>query len=1459
MKKNAYRYVASKGTNNETSNSTGALSPPKSKASPKPAEKSNEKQKQNKQNNNNNNNNNTHERSASKTPKNVQSKEPPKEVKSGPTHVDDRPKNRDKRDVSDDSDSEEEEPRAPLPEERQPAGFCFQKLLNYKPFVESKEIQEALEGRPYGIKSTIGKSSSAHPHPISAALRTCVTAWALADIMKHYKGIANVRVASVYSSSRDQTIVDYANQHVVDSIRLEHVRPVLVPKDLSRDVNGCLLWEGAPCLAAFSVDAYRVGNMHTHENNGPLTQARMCDMMEQLGLLEDFPPQEMSRPFYWIGHRFTGDAGIYEKEGAWHRVKADEAQKLVGEMDVIYSKPDDTGAAYGPDPACDWIWEEKPWKFTGTKSGYLTWTVLKSIGSFSIVKFQVLNRQLFSPPVAQYTPEFTRIDIKVEEDYFGADFVRSCDPGFGWAYTPDTFLLPTALKVKLFTRPSMSVPSVWGLRVLEQSIGNDLNSDPAILLHAKLFPDLWVNKLALLTSWKTQKSNQSNSRLLPVLGLLTQRVLPKIKAFFTVYGQTAPNPSYWKRKLACIFFILMFLYWMAKKFSFFTFLRAVMPATAHRKILCPYVPLPVLEGVEDVEYNYTFVEPRENSRWLPEEIEDLHLREENAVQRSFYGIGRPFQTTNQAESTLTRRRRQTAWFERELGWLPQPEEEWLEEDPPPEFNRGQERVLRRYNLWPLPPNELPDPPPPARPPRTKMGQLMVRLWELKCPDWLRRDVRKRLPYLMHKYGMVCHPDVWKGGFTTFHLLYGSLLAPVYEEMFKAFHPLCALYLPLMEFAARWQTDAGWAAWPPLVIHALAYYCTCTLGLPFGIWIHLCWNIAVDHTAYYDVPIPTVQSHPFIEVGWAPPEAPHPEGLAANAWHHFYRLVLWLWRRWFPIGHEWDAFVNTYHKNPLWSEKKVVHTDRSFAEDFAPEAAKVENQKVPFTVTVKRPDEDLTVRMYDWVTNFHKEEYASTWFLMPLDVFSCSIAKTPHAMLFMVQTRILVPAPGNQFKAQILWQKLEYYIPALFPLLPVMCHEELTAPWIARFTGSKRAKYLEALRRFNDEGMVSVTLGMDYTELMLKTDELLIRINGDQYELKPRCIAKVSEYVQVYTGPCVDKAQHDLAAFWNCHGHLVCRKKGRPHYGITIAFACGWTPVELNTWMNMAIAQDDLSHILVSGDDSVVYDHRRQLWMEGDLGMCDQSQGFGPLRFQRHAFYRLGVPDDVAGIVEDLTRVRYMVKHPDTMGRIIIQRSLRPMRDTGGVDTCIGNSIYTAVLLFAHLHLGWDFLDLGADMKMRFHPTWKGVSFLKGLWYPTAAGPYWGPLPSRFLKVGKSRRHPGELYPHMCYEDASLQFLIDLAWGYSAAYPVPLLRRFVAQFQPLKGKIRDCFAEDWQTVLFSPAEGPFPEMSEEVWKILFERYSLTREDFERAEALIPPRCFVFLSDPVFLAMAMKDYC
>jgi len=310
---------------------------------------------------------------------------------------------------------------------------------------------------------------------------------------------------------------------------------------------------------------------------------------------------------------------------------------------------------------------------------------------------------------------------------------------------------------------------------------------------------------------------------------------------------------------------------------------------------------------------------------------------------------------------------------------------------------------------------------------------------------------------------------------------------------------------------------------------------------------------------------------------------------------------------------------------------------------------------------------------------------------------------------------------------------------------------------------KKAKLYERVIREGEMGFVPK---LSFVSIFLKRDEFLLK---PDFSLKPRVIANVPAMVQVACGPYIRLATERLKHLWD----------GRVWDGVRLAIGSGRTNAWLTDWMQLVLSTPNLPAILVAGDDSIVW--TGTAWYCADASAYDQSQSFGPLAFAYRIYARLGVPPEITGLLQKVSQLPYF--YASLLGKVVIKRKLRPIRDTGGPDTTLGNSINMAAAWFYALHqdrpYGEAFAHLGFDMKMHEVDLWH-CNFLKGTWVPCDTGMCWYPLPSKILKCGFCKKDPVLIYKKPI-RLAAQAHLNAVACSFRYAIDVPLLRTFVKRF------------------------------------------------------------------------------
>jgi hypothetical protein len=139
-----------------------------------------------------------------------------------------------------------------------------------------------------------------------------------------------------------------------------------------------------------------------------------------------------------------------------------------------------------------------------------------------------------------------------------------------------------------------------------------------------------------------------------------------------------------------------------------------------------------------------------------------------------------------------------------------------------------------------------------------------------------------------------------------------------------------------------------------------------------------------------------------------------------------------------------------------------------------------------------------------------------------------------------------------------------------------------------------------------------------------------------------------------------------------------------------------------------------------------------------------------------------------------------------------------------------------------------------------------------MWYHTTSGLFWGPLPSRFLKMGKTLKDPRIIYKTKDLNLAAQLFLNDIALCYDVFLAVPIIRQFCKNFK--RGIMVVNYIETHQ---IQAASKPKPCLSPEAFEQLEIRYGITQKEFESFEAILPSSPFWFIQSPIFDKMAAVD--
>ena len=189
-------------------------------------------------------------------------------------------------------------------------------------------------------------------------------------------------------------------------------------------------------------------------------------------------------------------------------------------------------------------------------------------------------------------------------------------------------------------------------------------------------------------------------------------------------------------------------------------------------------------------------------------------------------------------------------------------------------------------------------------------------------------------------------------------------------------------------------------------------------------------------------------------------------------------------------------------------------------------------------------------------------------------------------------------------------------------------------------------------------------------LMIKGDEMLLKLDNERPYLKPRPICNVHPEAQAALGPFIWKMQMEVKKFWH--------NDSDPHtigdWKLYVYYASGCTDYDLSDWyQNFLRCSDKYAMWLAgSGDDSLVLIKVRNhtLIMEADGRMFDTSQGAGALDYALDTLFHFGLTTSVKEAIKKLYSAPYVAhaRKKDTGGSLYVNHPYRPMLPTGFAGT-----------------------------------------------------------------------------------------------------------------------------------------------------------------------------------------------
>lgn len=597
----------------------------------------------------------------------------------------------------------------------------------------------------------------------------------------------------------------------------------------------------------------------------------------------------------------------------------------------------------------------------------------------------------------------------------------------------------------------------------------------------------------------------------------------------------------------------------------------------------------------------------------------------------------------------------------------------------------------------------------------------------------------------------------------------------------------------------------------------------------------------------------------------------------------------------PKRDEYQQWRETYYQED-WNS--IPEPDMSVPKFVAP----VTTWTVPMSLTSSvptRPEPGYEIRGMKvkgpWLPDIAgPQQYF--YHLLPTCVPTYVAQKTYANLNAAVSARVLVLTPSLPQQQLRAWDRLRHDSPFFQMFLQSALEipdtqdgdswNDIVDEWISHMNKPlARKRYTRIVQDIRQNGVPFQT--PICTPIFVKNNEALMQCKDGRMALKPRIICNVNPLFSAFVGPHIYTMQKQLSTtiFPVRQGIGKEFQYGDIYFRLTVHYAGASLDSDLTLWAANVLQRDLVPvgqyglSIMVSGDDSLVavYTPTSFKIIEGDASMFDITQSSGPLLHEAHINVALGVPQYIATAIYDETHAPmalYPANHPD-LDPMYIDRKECPTRPSGGTNTSTGNGCimaqtWIAVMVpFLGSHYTLEdveaaFISYGFKMKLKiFNDTLNGPTFLKGMWYPTMAhGNVWAPLPSRFLKVGKSIVNPVELYGEPDKVAACGMYLHDVASSFSTYMRIPLMDAFVDTFK--KGdviNIRKYEYQDPTNPFRIQGSGQYCNavITDDAYVMLEERYGIDKSQFQEATIqILESTPLTFLSHPTYVALWKVDY-
>lgn len=359
-----------------------------------------------------------------------------------------------------------------------------------------------------------------------------------------------------------------------------------------------------------------------------------------------------------------------------------------------------------------------------------------------------------------------------------------------------------------------------------------------------------------------------------------------------------------------------------------------------------------------------------------------------------------------------------------------------------------------------------------------------------------------------------------------------------------------------------------------------------------------------------------------------------------------------------------------------------------------------------------------------------------------------------------------------------WKKLSCFIHKIAPPTLLYFEETDDKTWIESAQGaSKKQLYRKVLQDFNDGS------GPSYrAKLMLKSDEVGMLANdadcGLRHEepaiVKGRAIANIDPtwaYIFKFMKNFYKAKAAHFRDIW-----FELKTSDDVEWQVKLIFTCASTAAELvDARVEIEWAPPNSVIILDSSDDYVFFFHSAELGkfaIGGDLKSCDATQGVHAIRFYRDFTALRGCTGGMMDwLIYFLLEVKVQMKSQASNRKadekpnpVTIRLENRFMTYSGETLTTDRNSTNTGLVLlesvmntiskhdqnqltmeFFHNNIIERTKTYGLVPVNEMFENILYVDFLKGWWVPNIRGSFnFLPLPSRILKMGKTRTNPAFL-------------------------------------------------------------------------------------------------------------------